>query len=125
MSPTTAIVITNKPPPPSPWIHRKTISSVMFWLIPQSAEPTRKMTIATCSTILRPYGSHVRDVEDRDRQAPLEEVRRSADLLWERGETATAHAPSEARATARAPRPSSSPDGSSSRCERPPGCRRD
>jgi hypothetical protein len=57
MSPTTAIVITNKPPPPSPWIPRKTISSVMFWLIPQSAEPTRKMTIATCSTILRPYWS--------------------------------------------------------------------
>ena len=29
----------------------------MFWLSPQSAEPTRKITIADCSTILRPYWS--------------------------------------------------------------------
>jgi hypothetical protein len=57
MSPTTAIVTTISPPAPSPWSPRKTINSVMFWLIPQSAEPTRKMTIADCSTTLRPYWS--------------------------------------------------------------------
>ena len=46
MSPTTAIVVTSRPPAPSPWSARKPISSVMFWAIPQSAEPTRKITIA-------------------------------------------------------------------------------
>ncbi len=54
MSPTTAIVVTMSPPPPSPWSARKPISSVMFWLVPQSAEPARKITIAAWSTILRP-----------------------------------------------------------------------
>ena len=29
-------------------------------------------------------GSLVRDVEDRDGPPPLEEIRRAADLLWER-----------------------------------------
>src|SRR5947209_18073428 len=33
------------PPPPSPCKARKTINSAMFWLIPHSAEPTRKITI--------------------------------------------------------------------------------
>jgi len=50
-------VVTIRPPPPSPWIARKAISSVRFWLIPQSAEPIRKMTIAAWRTILRPYWS--------------------------------------------------------------------
>jgi hypothetical protein len=54
MSPMTAIVTTNRPPPPNPWIALKTISSVMFWLIPHSAEPARKITIADCSTTFRP-----------------------------------------------------------------------
>jgi hypothetical protein len=54
MSPTAAMVTTISPPPPIPWIVRKRISSVMFWLIPQSTEPTRKITIADCNTILRP-----------------------------------------------------------------------
>jgi hypothetical protein len=57
MSPTTAIVVTISPPAPSPCSARNAISSVMFWLIPQSAEPTRKMTIAVCRTSLRPYRS--------------------------------------------------------------------
>src|SRR5580765_8022353 len=38
MSPTTAIVTTISPPPPSPWRARKAISCSMFWLRPQSAE---------------------------------------------------------------------------------------
>jgi hypothetical protein len=57
MSPTTAIVTTNSPPPPSPWTARKTISSNMLSLIPHSAEPTRKITIADWSTTFRPYRS--------------------------------------------------------------------
>ena len=48
---------TMSPPAPSPWSARNAISSVMFWAMPQSAEPTRKMTIAVCRTILRPYRS--------------------------------------------------------------------
>src|SRR6266481_4641219 len=70
-------------------------------------------------------GALVRDVEDRDGPAPLEEIRGVADLLGERRTATTAHAPSVARATARAPRRGSSPGGSSFRCERPRGCRRD
>jgi hypothetical protein len=54
MSPTTAIVVTMRPPPPRPWSARNAISSGMFCAIPQSAEPTRKITIAVCRTILRP-----------------------------------------------------------------------
>ena len=46
MSPTTAIVVTISPPPPSPWSARNAISSAMFCASPQSAEPTRKITIA-------------------------------------------------------------------------------
>ena len=57
MSPTTAIVSTKSPPPPIPWIPRKAINSVMFWLIPHSAEPTRKIAIADCSTTFLPYRS--------------------------------------------------------------------
>jgi hypothetical protein len=54
MSPTTAIVTTNSPPPPNPWTARKTMSSNMFSLMPHSAEPTRKITIADWSTTFRP-----------------------------------------------------------------------
>ncbi len=54
MSPITAIVTTMSPPPPSPWTARNAISSAMFWESPQSADPIRKITIAACSTILRP-----------------------------------------------------------------------
>ena len=57
MSPITAIATTMSPPAPSPCIARNPISSAMFWLIPHSAEPTRKMTIATWRTPLRPYRS--------------------------------------------------------------------
>ena len=54
MSPTTAIVVTIRPPPPIPWSARKAISWPMSCASPQSAEPTRKITIAVCRTILRP-----------------------------------------------------------------------
>ena len=54
MSPTTAIAVTMSPPPPMPWIARNAISWAIPWLSPQSTEPTRKMTIALCSTSLRP-----------------------------------------------------------------------
>ena len=33
-----------KPPLPSPWMARKTMSSVRFWLSPERAEPTMKMS---------------------------------------------------------------------------------
>ena len=35
-----------KPPPPSPCTARKTISWSIEWLNPESADPTRKMTMA-------------------------------------------------------------------------------
>ena len=54
MSPITANVVTIKPPAPSPCSARKAISCTMLWATPQSAEPTRKITIAVCSTFLRP-----------------------------------------------------------------------
>ena len=54
MSPITAIVVTISPPPPIPWSARKAISCAMFCASPHSAEPTRKITIAVWSTILRP-----------------------------------------------------------------------
>ena len=57
MSPMTARVVTISPPPPRPWSARKAISSVMFWLSPHNADPTRKITIAVCSSRLRPYWS--------------------------------------------------------------------
>ena len=45
---------TMSPPPPNPCSVRKAISSPMLWLSPQSAEPTRKMTIDAWKTRLRP-----------------------------------------------------------------------
>ena len=53
-SPITACVLTISAPPPSPWMPRKMISSVMFWLSPHNAEPIRKITSAPWSTIFRP-----------------------------------------------------------------------
>src|SRR5215475_14143366 len=57
MSPTTASVTTISPPAPRPWSARNPISSPMLCESPQSAEPTRKITIAAWSTILRPNRS--------------------------------------------------------------------
>ena len=54
MSPTTASVTTIRPPAPSPCSARNAISSAIDWESPQSAEPIRKITIAVCSTRLRP-----------------------------------------------------------------------
>src|SRR3954452_20628208 len=56
-SPTAACALTINPPPPSPWMARKAISSVMPCASPHSAEPTRKITSAACSTTLRPKRS--------------------------------------------------------------------
>lgn len=56
-SPTIAIDSTMSPPPPSPWSARNPISWGMFWAIPQSAEPIRKITIAVWKSFLRPYWS--------------------------------------------------------------------
>ena len=53
-SPIAAWADTIRPPPPSPWIARKAMSSVMPCASPQSTDPTRKITSAPCSTILRP-----------------------------------------------------------------------
>src|SRR5262245_8624936 len=49
-------------------------------------------------------GALVRDIEDGDRPAPLEEARRAANLLGKGRAATTAHAPAAARARARAPR---------------------
>ena len=49
-----ACALTINPPPPSPWMARKAISSVMPCARPQSTEPTRKTTSAAWSTSLRP-----------------------------------------------------------------------
>jgi hypothetical protein len=43
-----------RPPPPSPWMARKAMSSIMDELSPARAEPTRKMTIAAWKKIFRP-----------------------------------------------------------------------
>ena len=53
-SPIAACALTISPPPPSPWIARNAISSVIPCARPHSAEPTRKSTSAPCSTTLRP-----------------------------------------------------------------------
>ena len=39
---TMAIPTGKKPPLPNPWMARKTISSVRFWLSPERIEPTMK-----------------------------------------------------------------------------------
>ena len=56
-SPMIAWVPTNRPPPPSPWIARKAMSSVIVWLSPDRMDPTRKMMIAAWKNPLRPYWS--------------------------------------------------------------------
>ncbi len=53
-SPIAAWAETISPPPPSPWIARNTISSVMPCAWPHSTEPTMNSTSAACSTTLRP-----------------------------------------------------------------------
>ena len=45
------------PPAPRPWMPRKAISSPMFWLRPDSTEPTRKTTMANWKIPLRPSWS--------------------------------------------------------------------
>ena len=55
--PTIAWAPTISPPPPSPWMARKAISSIMVWLSPDRIEPTRKMMIAAWKNTLRPYWS--------------------------------------------------------------------
>ena len=54
MSPIAADVVTISPPPPRPCSARKAISDGMFHASPHNTEPTRKTTIAVCSTGLRP-----------------------------------------------------------------------
>ena len=56
-SPIAACALTISPPPPSPWSARNAISSVIPCASPHSAEPTRKITSAPCSTTLRPKRS--------------------------------------------------------------------
>ena len=53
-SPIAAWAPTISPPPPRPWIARKAISSGMFCAMPQSTDPTRKITTATWRIGLRP-----------------------------------------------------------------------
>ena len=53
-SPIAAWADTISPPPPSPWIARNAISSVIPCASPHSAEPMRNSTSAPCRTILRP-----------------------------------------------------------------------
>src|SRR5262249_44938492 len=105
MSPMTAMVVTIRPPPPSPPIARKAISSVRVWLIPQSTEPIRKKTIAAWRTTLGPdwaaslpvdgpgdgRGEQVRghdpgEVGDATEVADDRRQRRRDDGLIERGE---------------------------------------
>ena len=47
----------NSEPAPMPWMPRKRISMPMFWLSPDRAEPTRKMTMPIMKIGLRPYRS--------------------------------------------------------------------
>jgi hypothetical protein len=54
MFPITASDSGNRPPAPTPWIARKTTSSVIPCASPQSAEPIRKITIATTNRYFRP-----------------------------------------------------------------------
>ena len=57
ISPSVAIAPTISPPAPRPWIARKVISSVIEADRPDSADPTRKMTIAKMKNLFRPYMS--------------------------------------------------------------------
>jgi hypothetical protein len=58
-SPMMLSAIANSPPPPTPWMARKPISWGMFWLSPDSAEPTRKIPMATWKISRRPYRSEI------------------------------------------------------------------
>ena len=49
-----ACALTISPPPPSPWIARNAISSVIPCASPHNTEPIKKITSATWSTSLRP-----------------------------------------------------------------------
>jgi len=49
-----ANAIDMSPPPPSPWMPRKMMSSVRFCDAPHRIEPRRKIAIADWNTILRP-----------------------------------------------------------------------
>ena len=55
--PTIASVSGKRPPAPTPWTARKMTSCIMFCARPQSAEPTRKIEIATMNSGLRPCAS--------------------------------------------------------------------
>src|SRR6478672_4084564 len=57
MSPMIVIASVIKPPAPMRCSPRKTISSVMFWDRPASADPIRNTTIANWNTLLRPWRS--------------------------------------------------------------------
>ena len=46
MSPMMVCASTIRPPAPIPWMARKRISWVMFWLSPASADPIRNTMIA-------------------------------------------------------------------------------
>ncbi len=47
----------SSPPAPMPWMPRNAMSSLMFWLRPARAEPTRKTTMANWKMPLRPNWS--------------------------------------------------------------------
>ena len=53
-SPMRAMAIGIIAPPPRPWMARKRMSWVMFWLVPESAEPSRKRAMPPMKKILRP-----------------------------------------------------------------------
>jgi hypothetical protein len=56
-SPRAAIAPVISPPAPSPWTARKAMSWSMVCESPDSAEPTRKTTMAIISHRFRPYMS--------------------------------------------------------------------
>ena len=55
--PITDMTPTIRPPAPRPWTPRNSTSSVMFWLAPHSAEPTRNSPIAAMKVCLWPNRS--------------------------------------------------------------------
>ena len=57
MSPSVAIAPTISPPAPSPCMARKVISSAIDCDRPDSADPARKIRIATMKNFFRPYMS--------------------------------------------------------------------
>ena len=54
IAPITASDSESRPPAPSPWTPRASTSSVISCAAPQSADPTRKMAIATRNSGRRP-----------------------------------------------------------------------